>query len=812
MRDSAKAIIVGGGVIGLSVAYHLGKLGWSDVVLLERNELTSGTSWHAAGIIGPLRSSLNLTQLAQYSAELFARLEAETGQKTGFRQTGGMWLAQSPDRMIELRRIGAMGSRVGLGVEELSPAEVADRYPLARVDDLAGGLWVDEDGQANPVDICMAYARGARAAGVELVEHAGVRSVQCEYGRIHGVVLEDGRHMRSDIVINCAGAWANALGATAGAPLPLHAVEHMYVVSEPIGVLSDPCPIVRDLDARIYVKEDACKLVLGGFEPNAKPWSVDSVDPKASFLMFNEDWEQFEPFLQAGLHRLPILESTGIQHFMNGPESFTVDTRQAMGEMPGIRGLFVAAGFNSIGIMSSAGVGKALAEWVVDDAPPMDLWEVDVARFEPSDSSPAFVVERLQEVVSNQFDMHWPLKQMKTGRFVRRSVLHGAFSERGAVFGAPTGWERPLWFARDGEDTELKYSYGPQSWWPIAAREGRSVMNDVALFELSPFGKFEISGPDACMVLQRLCSADVDGAVGAVIYSPMLNKRGGIEADVTVTRLAHDRFWIVSGAATRTRDRMWMERNIDVNDRVGLTDITSAFAVIGIMGPKSRALLSHLSSADLCASVFAFSTSQVIDIGAVKVRATRVSFVGELGWELYVPTEFADYVHTLLADAGPAFDLVHAGHLCLDGCRMEKGFRHWSHEIGSADTPLEAGLGFAVAWDKPGGFIGRQALIEQKQAGLDRRLLLFEVTDAKPLLLHDELILRDEKIVGLTTSGAVGPRTGKSLCFGWVNSRSNESLNDLRSAAYQIEVAGERFALTPLSRPPYDPDGARMRA
>lgn len=811
MRDSAKAIIVGGGVIGLSVAYHLGKLGWSDVVLLERNELTSGTSWHAAGIIGPLRSSLNLTRLAQYSSELFSRLEVETGQETGFRQTGGMWLAQTPDRMVELRRIGAMGDRVGLTVECLSAADIAGRFPLVRVDDLVGGLWVEEDGQANPVDICMAYAKGARAKGVELFEHAGVRSIQTEHGRIRGVLLEDGRRIRSDFVINCAGAWANALGLTAGAPLPLHAVEHMYVVSEPIGDLPNPCPILRDLDARIYVKEDAGKLVLGGFEPNAKPWSVDSMDPKASFLMFNEDWEQFEPFLRAGLHRLPTLESRGIQHFMNGPESFTVDTRQAMGEMPGVRGLFVAAGFNSIGIMSSAGVGKALAEWVVDDAPPMDLWEVDVARFEPSDSAPAFVIERLQEVVSNQFDMHWPLKQMKTGRFVRRSVLHRAFSERGAVFGAPTGWERPLWFARDGEDAELKYSYGAQSWWPVAAREGLSVMNDVALFELSPFGKFEINGPDACAVLQRLCSADVDRPTGAVIYSPMLNRRGGIEADVTVTRLAHDRFRVVSGAATRTRDRKWMERQIDVDDRVGITDVTSAFAVIGIMGPKSRDLLSRLSSTDLGPLAFPFSTSQEIDIGAVKVRATRVSFVGELGWELYVATEFAEYVHELLCEEGAKLDLAHAGHLCLDGCRMEKGFRHWSHEMGSADTPLEAGLGFAVAWGKPGGFIGRPALLEQKQAGLSRRLLLFEVEDATPLLLHDELILRGGDIVGLTTSGAVGPRTRKALCFGWVSARDGESLSDLRSASYQIEVAGERFALTPLARPPYDPDGIRMR-
>lgn len=809
MKETAKAVIIGGGAIGLSVAYHLGKLGWTDLVLLERNELTSGTSWHAAGIIGPLRSSLNLTRLAQYSADLFARIEEETGQATGFRQTGGMWLAQTQERMVELRRIAAIGELVGLSVRELSPKQVGERFPLARTADLAGGLWVDEDGQANPVDICMAYAKGARMCGVDVREQMGVRSIETKQGRVQGVLLDNGDRIVADIVINCAGAWASEIGATAGAPLPLHAAEHMYVVSEPIAGLPQPCPIIRDLDARIYLKEDAGKLVLGGFEPNAKPWSVKSADPKASYLSFDEDWDQFEPFLHAGLHRVPALETAGIQHFMNGPESFTIDTKQAMGEMPNVRGLFVAAGFNSIGIMSSAGVGKALAQWVVEGAAPMDLWDVDVARFEPSDSAPGFVVERLQEVVSNQFDMHWPYKQMKTGRLVRRSVLHRAFAEKGAVFGAPTGWERPLWFAREGEDTALTYSVGTQSWWSIAEREGRSLMHDVALFELSPFGKFELSGPDACTLLQRLCAANIEREPGAVVYSPMLNRRGGFEADVTVTRLAEDRFWIVSGAATRTRDRMWMDRQIDETMRVGLTDVTSSYAVIGLMGPKSRDLLASLSQSDLSAEGFPFSTSRMIDIGSVVVRATRVSFVGELGWELYVRTEFAEYVHQVLCEHGATHGLVHAGHFCLDGCRMEKGFRHWSHEIGPDNTPLEAGLGFAVSWSKD--FLGRDALLKQKQDGLKRRLLLFEVENANPLLLHDELILRDGRTVGLTTSGALGPRTGKALSFGWVDANLGESLNDLRSASYEIQVAGERYPLTPLSRPPYDPDGLRMR-
>ncbi|MDX1576661.1 MAG: FAD-dependent oxidoreductase, partial [Kiloniellales bacterium] len=461
--EQAKVVIVGGGVIGLSLAYHLGKLGCSDVLLLERNALTSGTSWHAAGVVGPLRASFNLTRLSIYATELFARLEAETGQATGYRRTGGLWLAQTQDRLTELSRIAAMGEMTGLDARILSAAQVGDKLPLIRVDDLAGALWVEEDGQANPVDLCMAYAKGARGAGVRIREKSAVVAIDKSGGRFT-LTLADGGQVQAAAVANCAGVWARQVGALAGVAVPVQAAEHMYVVSEPVAGLPAPCPVVRDLDGGIYIKEDAGKLVLGGFEPDAKPWDPSGPSGDTPFLMLPEDWDQFEPFLTAGLHRLPLLEETGIQTFMNGPEGFTPDTKQVLGEAPNLRNFYVAAGFNSIGIVSSAGAGRALAEWIVAGEAPMDLWEVDIARFDRSTASRRFLVERVREAVGNQFDMHWPLKQPRTGRDAKRSPLHEALAGQGAVFGAPAGWERPLWFAETAEESELRYSYGDQPW------------------------------------------------------------------------------------------------------------------------------------------------------------------------------------------------------------------------------------------------------------------------------------------------------------------------------------------------------------
>ncbi len=813
-EDQAKVAIIGGGVIGLSLAYHLGKLGWTDVLLLERNELTSGTSWHAAGIVGPLRASLNLTRLSIYATELFGRLEEETGQATGYRRTGGLWLAQTHDRLTELNRIAAMGEMTGLEVRMLSASEIGDKLPLLRIDDLAGALWVGEDGQANPVDLCMAYAKGARSAGVRIREQSAVTAIEQQSGAGFTVTLADGCQIQARVVVNCAGVWARQVGALAGVPVPVQAAEHMYVVTEPIADLPALCPIVRDLDGGIYVKEDAGKLVLGGFEPDAKPWDPTGPSGDTPFLMLPEDWDQFEPFLTAGLQRLPVLEETGIQHFMNGPEGFTPDTKQVIGEAPNLRNFYVAAGFNSIGIVSSAGAGKALAEWIDAGEPPMDLWEVDIARFEPYAASRRFLTERVREAVGNQFDMHWPHKQPKTARDAKRSPLHEAFAAQGAVFGAPAGWERPMWFAATAEEKEFRYSYGDQPWWPCAAREAATLVQGVALFELTPFTKILLQGSDAEDFLQRICANDVVMAPGRTVYSQMLNSRGGIESDVTVTRLDGDRFWLVSGAPTRVKDLAWLRRQRNDGERVTITDLTSAYAVLGVMGPRSRALLESLSNADLTNTAFPFGTSQEIEVGPAPVRATRISFVGELGWELTMAAEYARAVHGALLDVGADFGLRPAGHFCLDACRLEKGFRHWGHDIGPDDTPLEAGLGFAVAWDKPGGFLGRDALLRQKDAGVERRLLQFQVdadSCAAPLLLHDEPIYRDGEPVGRTTSGGRGFRTGLTLALGYVSADPGLGRAELLEGSYEIGVAGERFQLSALARAPYDPDGSRLR-
>ncbi len=807
LPDSAEIIIIGGGVIGLSTAYHLAKLGAKDVIVLERHQLTSGTSWHAAGIIGPLRASMNLTKLAVYATELLPALEAETGQATGYRQTGGFWLAQTQDRMTELARIADVGVMAGLHPEILSPEEIAVRLNLLHTEDLAGGMWVQEDGQANPVDVCMAYAKGARDGGVRIFEDVSIEMAHARNGAVYSVETTDGQTIRCNKVINCAGAWAHTLGRRSGINIPLQAVEHMYVVTEPIPDLPQPFPILRDLEGRIYIKEDAGKLVLGGFEADAKIWRPDSAGPDAPFLELPEDWEQFGPFMEAGLHRLPGLEQAGVQHFMVGPESFTPDTKQVMGEAPECRSYFVAAGFNSIGIISSAGVGKVMAEWVTDGASPMDLWDLDVARFEPHHGTSSFLEARVQEAVASQFEMHWPYKQMKTGRDLVRSPLHDGFAKQGAVFGAPTGWERPLYFAGNDKETSLPYSYGAQPWWPCAMREVQAMSERAALLELSPFGKFNVAGGDAAMFLQRLCTSDVDVEVGQIVYTQMLNARGGIEADITVTRVSSGQYLVISSAATRLKDLTWMQRSLRANEDVVVTDVTSTCAVLGLMGPQAREILSALSSDDFSNDAFPVATSRVIQLGTAKVRASRVSYVGELGWEFYIPSTQALDVFETLSGA----DLQPMGIFAIDSCRMEKGYRHWGHDVGPEDTPLEAGLGFTVAWDKPGGFVGLDALEAQKTEGPSRRVILFEAGD-EPLLLHEEPILRDGNYVGRTTSGARGFRTGADLCLANISVPKGEPLGETLKGDFEIIVAGRHHPLTPLAKGPYDPSGERMRA
>lgn len=813
-REDARIVIVGGGVIGLGIAYHLAKLGISDVLLVERNQLTSGTSWHAAGIVGPLRASVSMTRLASYATELFPRLEAETGQATGYRRTGGYWLARRPERLVELRRIAATGEMMGMDARVLTAREIAARAGFLRTDDLAGGLWVGEDGQANPVDICMAYAKGARAGGIRIREGVACVGFETKNGAVAAVRLSDGATLRCQAVVNCAGAWARHVGALAGVPVPLQAVEHMYIVTEPVEGLPNPFPILRDLDGGIYIKGDAGKLVLGGFEPHAKTWNALGPEGDRPFLELPEDWAQFEPFMNAGLQRIPLLEQAGVQHFMNGPETFTPDSRQLLGESPFLKGFFVAAGMNSTGMMSSAGIGKAMAEWIAGGEAPLDLWELDIGRFDRASASASYLSARMEEAVADVFAMHWPYKQAKAGRDLRRSPLHGLLAEAGAVFGAPTGWERPLWYAAPGEERSFRYSYGEQCWWPAAEREALATRDGVALYELTPFGKFDLAGRDALALLQWLCANEVDVEAGRAVYTQMLNARGGIVADVTVTRLSETAFRIVSGAATRWKDLAWITRARDAFGwQAQVFDATAAEAVIGLMGPASRPLLEELAGQALDNESFPFSTSRLLEVGPAVVRAARVSFVGELGWELYIPTEQAAAVYRTIREAGRRFGLVHAGHLALDGCRLEKSFRHWGHDIGPCDTPLEAGLSFAVAWDKPSAFAGREALLRQREAGVTRRLTSFALEEGRhPLLLHEEPIYRDGRVVGRTTSGGRGFRTGLSIALAYVDCPAGMPRKELLQGRYEIAVAGERFALRPLAQAAYDPDGKKMRS
>ena len=793
---AAHTVIVGGGAIGLSVAYHLGRLGVRDIVLLERDQLTSGTSWHAAGIVGPLRASMNLTRLARYALDLFGELESETGQATGYRQTGGVWLAQNADRIEELKRIKGMGDRSGLRTEMLDAGEIVARIPQLQGDDLAGGLWVDADGQVNPVDLCMAYARAARALGVDIREHCAVDDIETGADGVRAVILAGGERLACRKLVICAGAWSRLLAARAGVGLPMASVEHMYLVTEAIDGLADPFPIVRDLDSGIYLKGDAGKLVLGAFEANPKPWLPRTDD--AGFLMFDEDWEHAQPMLEAGIRRVPAIADHGVTHFMNGPESFTVDTRQIMGEAPQCAGLFVATGFNSIGIMSSAGVGRVMADWIRDGEAPMDLWEVDIARFDPLQSAEDYLAERIPEAVHNQFAMHWPFKQYRGARDRRRSPWHDALARQGAVFGAPTGWERPLWYATRESEARFEYNQREQCWWPAAAREARHCQQAVSLFELSPFSKIEVSGDHALEFLQRLCCGDVDIDIGAVRYNLMLNRRGGIEAEVTLTRLSATRFRVVSGAATRFKDLHWLRRHAGAGRDLRIVDVSTDYAVLGVMGPRAPALMGELAGGDFGDNAFPFSSAREIVVDGVELLATRLSFVGEAGFELCVANTGANALLERVIDAGRVHQLGFAGHFALDACRLEMGYRHWGHDMGPEDTPWEAGLGFAVNLDKADAFIGREALLRQREQGWKRQLRLCEVAAESALLLHDEPVYAGADIVAHCTSGGYGYRTGKLLCLAMFYDREDMARDNL-----QIDIAGERFDLHILDQPPY---------
>ncbi len=812
LPERVDVVIVGGGAVGCSIAYHLTKIGITDVLLLERRQLTCGTTWHAAGLVGQLRATRNLTELAKYTSELFAGLEAETGQATGFRQNGSLALALHAERFEELKRGASMARNFGLEVEVVGPAEIRSRYPLLNLDGVVGGVFLPKDGQTNPIDTTLALAKGARMRGARIVEGVKVERILVENGRAVGVRTPLGE-VRAGTVVIAAGMWSFWLARDIGVHLPLHAAEHFYIVTEPIEELPRDLPVLRVPDECAYVKEDAGKILLGCFEPEAKPWGMDGIPEDHAFETLPEDLDHFAPILEMATKRLPILERAGIATFFNGPESFTPDDRYLLGETAEVRDLFVACGMNSIGIQSSGGVGKVLAEWIRDRRMPVDLLDVDVQRMQPFQATRRYLYDRTKETLGLLYAMHWPYRQFATARGARRSPFHDRLLAAGAVMGEVAGWERPNWFALPGMERDYRYSYGPQNWYPAAKAECEAVRDRVALFDQTSFAKFIVQGPDACRVLNRICANEVDVPAGRIVYTPWLDERGGIQADLTVTRLSETEYLVVTAAAWHTRDLTWLRRHIPEDARVTVTDITSGLPMLGLMGPRSRALLERLTGESLPNEAFPFGTSRILEIGYAEVRASRVTYVGELGWELYVPAEFALHVFERILEAGEAFGLGFAGMHAMNACRVEKGYRHYGHDIGPEDTPLEAGLGFTIAWDKAGGFIGREALLEKRDERPPRRRLVhIRMEDPSKLLYHEEPIWKDGRIVGSVTSGSYGFRLDGSFGLGYVRHPEGVSADWLASGGFEVEVACERVPATLQLRPFYDPENRRVRS
>lgn len=810
LPKKAKVVVIGGGVIGCSIAYHLTKIGWDDVVLLERKQLTSGTTWHAAGLVGQLRPSINMTKLAKYTGELYRGLEAETGQATGYRQCGSISMATNAERFEELKRSASMAKVFDLPVHVVGADDIKALAPIVNVDDVVGGIHIPSDGYANAVDITQALAKGARAGGARIFENTKVTRIRHNGDRVTGVDTPDGS-IDADYVVICGGMWTRDLAASVGVAAPLHACEHYYVLFEGVEGLDSSLPVLRDYDYCGYYKHDAGKLLVGAFEPNSRPWGMDGISEDFCFDEIAGSFEHFEPVLVDAMRRVPALENAGIQKFFCGPESFTPDVRYHLGESAELKGCFVAAGLNSIGLQSAGGVGKVMADWIRDGIPPADLWTVDIRRNMPFQINRKYLRERVSESLGLLYATHFPFKQYETARGVRRSAIHDRVVAAGACHGEAFGWERPNWYGEPGSTPKYEYSYGRQNWFDANAAECKAVREAVGLFDQSSFAKFRLEGRDAMQVLNRVCANDVDVAPGKLVYTQWLNEKAGIEADLTVTRLSETAYLIVTGAETEIKDFNWLKRHTPDDAHAVLTNVSSAMGVISIMGPNSRALLQSNTPNDLSHEAFPFATSQEIELGYAIVRASRITYVGELGWELYIPTEFMTGVYDEIVAAGAAFGLKHCGYHALNALRMEKGYRHWGHDITDEDTPLEAGLGFAVRMDKAGGFIGREALLKQKEDGLRQKLVQFLLKSSEPMLYHNEPIWQGDRIAGYIRSGMYAHTLGASCGLGYVTAADDGVVGSIGADDFEIEIAGVRYPVTASLKPMYDPTNARIK-
>ena len=811
LPKKARVVIIGGGVSGCSVAYHLTKLGWQDVVLLERKQLTSGTTWHAAGLIGQLRSSKNATRLAKYSADLYMNLEAETGVATGMRATGSLTVALTDARMEEITRQAEMAAVFNVEANPISAEQAKEFYPYLNIEDVKGAVYLPADGQSDPANVAMALAKGARMGGAQIVEGIKVDDVLIEDDKVVGVAWssdDDSGVIDCDMIVNCGGMWARDLAAKSGVSLPLQACEHFYIVTEQIPDMQR-LPVLRVPDECAYYKEDAGKILLGAFEPKAKPWALDGIPEDFCFDQLPEDFDHFEPILAAAVERMPVLETAGIHTFFNGPESFTPDDKHYLGQAPGVEGYWVAAGYNSIGIVSSGGAGMALAEWMDKGQPPYDLWEYDVRRVQPFQRNKKYLEERVSETLGLLYADHYPYRQYATSRGVRRSPLHSQLLEQGAVMSETAGWERPGWFANEGQERAYHYSWGPQNWFENAKAEHMAVREGVGLIDLSSFGKVKVMGADALSFLNRVCAAQINIKTGRLVYTQMLNHQGGIESDLTVARLAETDFMLTLPSATVQRDLDWLRRHVNEGEHVAIIDMTAAEAVIAVMGPKSRDLLMAACRHDFSNEAFPFGDVQEIEVGMGLARAHRVSYVGELGWELYCSADQAGHIYEHISEIGKAFAAKPVGMHVLDSCRLEKAFRHFGHDISEEDHVVDAGLGFAVAKDKT-DFIGYEAVMARKQTGPQSRLVQFLAEDKDVMFYHNEPIFRDGKMAGYLTSGNYGHYMGASMGMGYIEC-AGEKVADILASSYEILANGKKAKVKASIKPFYDPAHERMK-
>jgi heterotetrameric sarcosine oxidase gamma subunit len=810
----ARVVIIGGGVIGTSVAYHLTKLGWTDVLLVEQGRLSSGTTWHAAGLVGQLRASESGTRLVQYSTDLYSELEAEVGLSTGYKRCGGVTVARTPDRMTQLRRTAASADAYGLECALLTPDEARERYPVMQVDDLVGAIWLPGDATANPTDLTQALAKGARQRGARVMEKTRVLDVLVDRGGVTGVRTDAG-DVEAEVVVNCAGQWAKQVGTMAGVTVPLHSAEHFYVVTEPFAGVRPDLPILRDPDGYTYFKEEVGGLVVGGFEPEAKPWvAPDQIPYPFEFQLLDEDWEHFSVLMESAIHRIPFLQETGVRKFYNGPESFTPDNQFLLGPAPRVRNFFVGAGFNSVGIATAGGAGRALAEWIVNGEATTDLTAVDIRRFAPFNGNNHWLHDRVAEVLGLHYEIPWPNREMRTARPFRRSPLYQVLEQANASFGSKMGWERANFFAPAGTPPAIEYTWGKPNWLPWVAAEHANTREAVTVFDQTSFSKYLVVGPDAERALQWLCTADVAVPPGRTVYTGMLNARGTYESDVTVTRISETEYLVVSSAATTERDQDHIRRNLPPNSSATLVDVTSGYAVLGVMGPRSRELLSRLTSADLADEAFPFGTSREIDLGYATVRATRITYVGELGWELYVPTEFAVGVHDDLLAAGADLGVANGGYYTIDSLRLEKGYRAFGRELTPDYTPVDAGLLFACKLKTDIPFLGRDAVEQARAAGGRRKLVSFVVDDPDAMLWGGELVLRDGVAAGQVTSAAWGATVGAGVGLAYVWDRAGGPVDAawVRAASYDVAVGADVRRISVSLRPPVDPEGLRVKA